>query len=171
LRWSDFQASHNLLVSASVGAYTSATIRAVIDENEHGRPTFLVECFFTKKESWVRDSCAEHNQALLAHEQLHFDIAELFARKIRQKLTQCIRTGCDIRGAKLSNEINALLKKREEFDAAFDQDAQFESEAGAFDVEMRAASPLLHKWQAIVQRELIALAPYKSSATTCGEKL
>jgi hypothetical protein len=62
------------------------------------------------------------------------------------------------------------LQEREEFDAAFDQDARFESAAGAFDEEMQVASPLLRKWQAIVRRELTTLAPYKSSATTCGEK-
>jgi hypothetical protein len=108
---------------------------------------------------------------LLAHEQLHFDVAELFARKIRYKIAQCIRASCDAWGPEMEAEIKCLLQEWNEFNDAFDQDALFESEAGAFDEEMRTSSPLFHKWQATVRRELSALAPYKSSATTRGQKL
>ena len=171
LRWRDFQAPHNLTADTSAGAHTSAAIYIAGQEDAQGRPAYVVECFFVKKESWVRDSASSGQNALLAHEQLHFDIAELFARKIRHRIAQCIRSGCEAWGTEMGKEIKRLLQEQDAFNAAFDRDADFESAAGAFDEGMRASRPLLHKWQAIVRRELTALSPYKSNVTTCGEKL
>jgi hypothetical protein len=47
-----------------------------------------------KKKSWVR----EGSDYLLTHEQIHFDIAELFARKIRKELDRMLYTdmNCNI---------------------------------------------------------------------------
>ena len=47
-----------------------------------------VICAFNKYESWIIDS----SNAILMHEQLHFDIAELFARKIRKGLLVLIKS-------------------------------------------------------------------------------
>jgi hypothetical protein len=171
LRWSDFQAPHNLTADTSAGAHTSAAIYIAGQEDAQGRPGYVVECFFVKKESWVRDSASSGNNALLAHEQLHFDIAELFARKIRHRIAQCVRNGCEAWGPEMDKEIKRLLQEQDAFDAAFDREANFETELGSFDETIRASRPRLHKWQALVRRELTALAPYKSSATTCSQKL
>jgi hypothetical protein len=43
----------------------------------------VINRFITTK-SWKKDT----SKALLAHEQLHFDIAELYARKMREKITR-----------------------------------------------------------------------------------
>lgn len=45
---------------------------------------YQVYALFDKKKSWA----IEQGTALLAHEQLHFDIAELYARKIRKKVKE-----------------------------------------------------------------------------------
>ncbi|GAA4035284.1 hypothetical protein GCM10022409_19880 [Hymenobacter glaciei] len=105
--------------------------------------------------SWVRDSSLSNNQTLLAHEQLHFDIAELFARKIRYRIAQCMRSGCNAWAPELSKEIKCLLQEREELNAAFDQEAWADP-----------SLPPVYKWQAVVQHELTLLAPYKSKAAT-----
>jgi predicted secreted Zn-dependent protease len=44
-----------------------------------------VRCFFIKSKSWKKEGVSE---TLLQHEQLHFDIAELFARKLRKDLSR-----------------------------------------------------------------------------------
>lgn len=41
---------------------------------------------FAKKESWVHPDKKE--APLLTHEQLHFDICELFVRKLRKKISE-----------------------------------------------------------------------------------
>lgn len=49
-----------------------------------------------KLESWVKDKSVE----ILNHEQTHFDIAELYARKIRNAIQEFIEEieGCDLQG-------------------------------------------------------------------------
>ncbi|MCZ6693600.1 MAG: DUF922 domain-containing protein [Bacteroidetes bacterium] len=44
---------------------------------------FNVYTFFDNQKSWVREG--NGSEQLLQHEQLHFDIAELFARKLRKQ--------------------------------------------------------------------------------------
>ena len=54
-----------------------------IDENNniYGYQKMNVATFFYKNKSWLGN---KDNKNELAHEQIHFDIAELFARKIRK---------------------------------------------------------------------------------------
>jgi hypothetical protein len=47
---------------------------------------FEVNCYFNAAKSWVRNS--DKSEGLLQHEQLHFDIAELCSRKLRQRLAE-----------------------------------------------------------------------------------
>lgn len=49
--------------------------------------TVVVTAFFKKTDSWLKAGCAK--PSLLRHEQIHFDLAELFARKLRQQLSYC----------------------------------------------------------------------------------
>jgi hypothetical protein len=79
LQWSDFQGqpdpkSPALAVSATVLGFTP-----VIKNN---RLFFSLSAYFIKTESWSR----EKNDYLLRHEQGHFDITEIFARKLYKKL-------------------------------------------------------------------------------------
>jgi len=60
---------------------------------------FEVNAFFYPKESWYKpDLC---NENTLAHEQLHFDITEVFARKMREKL----------RRTSFSDDVKAEVRK------------------------------------------------------------
>ena len=47
---------------------------------------YEVQSFFLPKGSWVKPG--KTSAELLAHEQLHFDITELYARKLRKKLKE-----------------------------------------------------------------------------------
>lgn len=44
-----------------------------------------LNCYFAPSRSWTKIKDSDH---LLAHEQLHFDITELFTRKLRKKLSE-----------------------------------------------------------------------------------
>lgn len=87
LTWNDFQGATD---SINFGqAKTSYRIRIVpeqvnVDEydNIQGYEKMTVKAEFDKKRSW---SLAKFDTVVLAHEQLHFDIAELYARKIRRQ--------------------------------------------------------------------------------------
>ena len=81
ISWSDFRT-----VPGSQGSFKAQTysgIRYSLTERS-GKVYIDVEAYFDPDESWVvRGSSTKY---LLHHEQLHFDITELFARKLRQEL-------------------------------------------------------------------------------------
>ncbi len=60
---------------------------------------FKVNAYFYPNESWYRPKLCNENT--LAHEQLHFDITEVFARKMREKL---LRTS-------FSDDVKAEVRK------------------------------------------------------------
>lgn len=82
LTWTDFRARPN---TDRLAALTSSTIDATIgclDFKFSGK----VQATFAPSESWVRNA-AQASPALLRHEQVHFDLTEVHARLLRQKLS------------------------------------------------------------------------------------
>lgn len=89
LKWADFEGELNPNVFAY--AVTSYKIDIIpenvkVDKNDNiqNYEQLTVVASFYKKQSWTVSS----NIELLKHEQLHFDIAELFARKIRKRYSE-----------------------------------------------------------------------------------
>lgn len=68
------------------GAVTYAGIDLQAEKHHpwSGYISFKAVAVFDKNLSWVKPDCK--NEQLLSHEQLHFDIAELYARKLEKKL-------------------------------------------------------------------------------------
>jgi hypothetical protein len=113
-----------------------------------------VYAYFDRAKSWTLDRSA----ALLAHEQLHFDIAELYARKIRQRISELSAEGnndLDIYNA----AIRQLLEESNEADASYDR----ETLHGAI-VKRQDA------WMQKVANGLTILADYKKRKTVIGVK-
>ncbi len=81
ITWADFKAKP---VKGDKHAAISHCGFNVGYETSDKTMTIVVKAFFDKSKSWVRPDARSEN--LLAHEQGHFDIAELFARKMRQDL-------------------------------------------------------------------------------------
>ena len=65
-------------------AMTDSGIAIWFDCSNEDEP-IVAKAFFDKSKSWTK---AADNKELLAHEQLHFDITELFTRKLRKKLSE-----------------------------------------------------------------------------------
>ena len=160
LRWKDFEAvappPADLSPDVRVAACCVARIMVTPTATKKGQGTFLVASFLVKPYSWVRDSTTAQNQLLLAHEQLHFDINELFARKIRQRVAQYAQAGRYAFGPELAREIRSLLDVKVAFNAAFDAQAHQDQGEG----------PIRH-WQALVLQELDKLTRYQSTADMC----
>jgi len=94
LAWSDFQAKPNTDVIAF--AETSYAIEIIppevmVDENNRvlNDQQLSVKAYFLKDRSWV----FKEKDELLKHERLHFDIAELFARKMRKAFRELQKEG------------------------------------------------------------------------------
>ena len=85
LTWEDFKASPDR--SSSFSANTNSGISYSWNySTSSGKPILTYEVFanFYPGKSWVKK--IQNEAYLLAHEQLHFDISELHARKLRQAL-------------------------------------------------------------------------------------
>ncbi len=85
LKWSDFKAEANYEVPWA--ATTSSGMTHEFSGNIKGDEVTYdskVKCFFYPQNSWYKKELATDN--LLLHEQLHFDIAELHARKLRKRI-------------------------------------------------------------------------------------
>lgn len=87
LNWDDFQAKANstseFAALSSTGISLSLTASIFRDEISI---EFNVYAYFTPTESWVNPG--KRMPELLDHEQLHFDIVEVYVRKIRKRLNQ-----------------------------------------------------------------------------------
>jgi hypothetical protein len=83
LSWDDFKAKHS---SNSRHAALSHTGISVDLSERDGLMTVRLEARFDKSQSWKKDD--NPTLYLLAHEQLHFDITELYARKMRRQILE-----------------------------------------------------------------------------------
>ncbi len=83
LSWQDFKGtpSGSSPHRASINSGLSYTYHGM-DQSTIGRPHYKVYAYFYPQLSWRRD-LNETDPALLAHEQLHWDITEVYARKLR----------------------------------------------------------------------------------------
>lgn len=85
LTWKDFKGT--IPPDASAAATTASGISYKYSANLLHHEVKIdaeVTAFFYPNESWYKPN--ECNDHILSHEQLHFDIAELFARKMRNRL-------------------------------------------------------------------------------------
>jgi predicted secreted Zn-dependent protease len=99
LAWSDFQGSVN--VHSHGDAASTISIRAT-PYYKNRKLVYEVKALFIKDQSWYKSSSAR----LLHHEQLHFDLAELYARRVRKKISEYRQMGVhDV------TEINKALSK------------------------------------------------------------
>ena len=87
LTWADFKGkpeAHDDLHAAT----TYAGIRLEVEEVAFpsGKITFKTEALFDPQRSWAHPERIDDH--VLAHEQIHFDIAEMYARQLARKLNK-----------------------------------------------------------------------------------
>lgn len=78
LKWEDFKGRPDS--TSKYRAIGNSGIRYRLSSNEDSFTTKVL-CYFIKSKSWTTNT---NSSTLLLHEQGHFDIAELFARKLRK---------------------------------------------------------------------------------------
>ncbi len=84
LDWSDFEGKPRFDYQ-SISALTSSGI-IHYKGCKDGEITFKIQAYFEKDNSWVKDEARTKHH--LIHEQIHFDITELAARKLRKSLRE-----------------------------------------------------------------------------------
>ncbi|MFT5164879.1 MAG: hypothetical protein ACI8P3_000102 [Saprospiraceae bacterium] len=85
LTWNDFEGAPNY--KHDYKDISAITFSGIVDYRgcEEGKIVYKIKAYFEKKNSWVK--AIGQNDHTLEHEQVHFDITELYARKLRNALS------------------------------------------------------------------------------------
>ena len=149
LSWQDFKAKPEDNSSAAALTASGISFEYSITQSAFRVVSFKTQveaCFYPEK-SWYKPQLA--NQYILAHEQLHYDITELYTRKFREQLTL-------LRPSKtLKKELDALQKAINK---------QLSDKQNAYDSETNySRSPeVQQQWQTHINVELKKLEAFKS---------
>ncbi|MFN6946454.1 MAG: hypothetical protein ACK4ND_16015 [Cytophagaceae bacterium] len=145
LRWEDFAGD-----CGGDGKHSAMTCSDInVKSYKKGDRIFYnVSSSFMKEVSWTKSK----SEALLAHEQLHFDITELYGRKMRKALSEPQRN-------LTKQEFKAII------DPVFDEWGKMEK---LYDKETRHGLNKVKQkeWEQMVERKLHELDAYKKSFHT-----
>lgn len=116
LKWSDFKATPDwnhpyaaITYSGMSYGFSADVVRGKVFVD------YKVNCFFVANKSWVKKRYLRDVE-LLKHEQLHFDITELFTRKFRKELsdmkfTENVKAEIKLVYKRLTSEKVSMQKK------------------------------------------------------------
>lgn len=144
LKWNDFKGK----TPESVG-YESASSFIEIHAKgiwKHHIPHYKVTVLFIKSKSWAKDTSGP----LLDHEQLHFDIGELYAREIRKSLMELKKQG-DTVMKDYSQVLHAYYRGCKKYNILYDN----ETDHGIYNREQK-------EWENLVAKELTHLKKYNT---------
>lgn len=117
LTWQDFKGPVD--AESKNAALTSSSINIEFGYDDEGLE-YNIKCSFNKQKSWVRIK----NDEVLAHEQGHFDLAELHARKLNKAMK-----GYKFNARTVSNDVNkiydSLMTAHHEAQNIYDQETDY----------------------------------------------
>lgn len=121
LQWSDFQNPVKPTKEKDIVALTSTGIRYVVSQQKSspGKVQVHISAIFNPKKSW-KNNMGLNNQAL-DHEQGHFDIAEIYSRKIRSEVARQIITKSDF-DSKFKLLYDRIYQEYQKFQVIYDQE-------------------------------------------------
>lgn len=122
LTWANFKGRpSNISNAAAITASGISYSFSALGTADKMELDFLVSCHFYPNKSWYKPKLA--NPVVLGHEQLHFDITEIYARKLRQKLAKTKFT----KNAKseVKEIYRNILKELNDFQNKYDSETNF----------------------------------------------
>jgi lipopolysaccharide export LptBFGC system permease protein LptF len=149
LTWNDFKGDPD--PHTSNAALTSSNINIEFGYDETGFQ-YSISCNFDKNRSWVRIK----NNEVLAHEQGHFDLAEIYARKLNKTLK-----AYHFNAKTASKDINQLyedaMKQHRLTQTQYDQETDFSRNR-----------PKQEEWLAKIEQQLKETAPFANYHDQAG---
>jgi hypothetical protein len=141
LSWTDFRGHANEYSHADAATAVHISAKPF---RKGKRLFYTVDAYFIPEQSWYRS----RSSSLLAHEQLHFDIAELYARKARKKISELRQMGItDVH--EYNREIKRILQESNKVDARYDHNTLH----GSIGSRQK-------KWEAEIHQELKVLKAF-----------
>jgi hypothetical protein len=117
LTWDDFKGTPD--PHSSNAALTSSNINIEFGYDEKGFQ-YSIKCNFDKNRSWVRIK----NNDVLVHEQGHFDIAEIYARKLN-KLMKAYRFNAKTASTDVNGLYENTMKQHRQTQTQYDQETDY----------------------------------------------
>jgi len=154
LTWADFKGDKDSIVygqeEASVRTRTELLTSITGD-----KIVFLVRCFFDPEDSWTITS----DSSLLVHEQMHFNLAEYYARALRKKLSETVFLRTD----SVKEMVTDIYY--EVFDAVNNKQQKYDNETMHSDSEIDQL-----RWNAYINSLLMSLEAYSNPEVVVYKK-
>jgi len=150
LTWDDFKGSPEH--SSGLDAYTMLGLSLEVIDQNNGNVDMGVFGYFEKNKSWVKPN--EKTDYLLHHEMRHFDLCELYRRKLIKNLEEGKYTFDGF-----SNEVGKI------FNQTFDD---YTKEQARYDKETNHSQKkeIQKKWDKFITKELLRLKKYDKIAAS-----
>lgn len=142
LTWDDFKGAPDEETTMKAHTHSNLSVTWGCDENVF---KFGVVAKFDTEDSWKKATASEN---LLAHEQLHFDIAELFARKMRQHF-DLVSDGCSLTDEEVGDQVREIMDAWSDYENKYDVESRH-----SLDRTVQA------QWELKVKNELQKLKRY-----------
>lgn len=123
LSWNDFRG--NVPTSPRAAAITASGITysfATSGTKDAMEVDFKIDTFFYPTKSWYQPAVCD--AIILSHEQLHFDISELFARKMKKRLEAETFTYDTVK-SKVKSIYREILDELNDFQNRYDTETNF----------------------------------------------
>lgn len=122
LSWSDFKEKKPLNARAAAITASGITYQfSTSGTSDNIEIDFEISTHFYPNKSWYQPELCD--DVILGHEQLHFDISELYARKMRKRLANTKLTK-NVK-AEVKSIYREILKELDDFQNAYDDETNF----------------------------------------------
>jgi len=144
LNWSDFKGK--VPYNSDLDAETVVNI-TISWQCYDGKLIYNIKAEFLSKNSWVKQE--KRDDDLLMHERGHFDLNEIYARKMKKALTE-LKEPCSMEIAEINKIINDLS-------------TEFDDKLQKYDVESKHGTDLeiQKKWDLSIKKQLKDLKVFK----------
>lgn len=123
LSWDDFRGEIPLNARAAAITASGITYRfSTSGTKQNMQIKFKVDAFFYPTKSWYQPEVCD--EVILSHEQLHFDISELYARKLHIRLRNESYTYSNVK-AKVKTIYRDINKELNDFQNQYDNETNF----------------------------------------------
>lgn len=146
LTWADYRGKPQKRFAAASTVYSLG--RKVLKEDK-GALVARISAYFYCNDSWKKDDWI--SDEVLSHEQKHFDIVELFARKIRKQVSGMTVKNFDDATAKVDSVYQVFNKEMDAYQDKYDDETN-----GSMNGHQQ------RKWEKKIEKELESLDKYEN---------
>jgi len=139
LRWSDYLAQPDTRSGAAATTSTQIGFEYHIRNNNL---TYTITCKFSKAKSWGRYK----NDYILSHEQGHFDIAEIFTRKLVKSLREYSFTASSYKND-LRKIYSDTMQDKEKLQQQYDNETDYSRNKPEQEVWLKKIKSMLEEYK------------------------